>query len=161
MPTAKPLGKFGSASILWIMHSHMLTNYSRSNAAAWWGYQARVKTVDGRTFTAGSFSSTPESYDEVVTIYEFVHGGEQEYAVPLYQFQWPTVTEQLNTTRDYIAYPGTCIPHDDHGALRAVATCQTSYSTEARTRRRHAYDMPQTILTQCKQSILIWRPLRP
>ena len=115
MPTAKPLGKFGSASILWIMHSHMLTNYSRSNAAAWWGYQARVKTVDGSTFTAGSFSSTPESNDEVVTIYELVLGGEQEYAVPLYQFQWPTVTDPLNITRDYIAYPGTCIPHDDHG----------------------------------------------
>ena len=88
----------------------MLTRLSRSNNAGWWGYQARVRTVDGRTFSSESPSSTPESNDKVVTIYELIVGGEQEYAVPLYQFMWPTITEPMNTT-----YPATCIPHDDHG----------------------------------------------
>ena len=55
------------------------------------------------------------SNDEVVTIYELMLGGEQEYAIPLYQFKWPTITDPMNKTRDYIAYPGTCVPHDDHG----------------------------------------------
>lgn len=32
-----------------------------SNAAAWWGFQARVKMVDGSDFKAGSFSGTPVS----------------------------------------------------------------------------------------------------
>lgn len=30
-----------------------------SNAAAWWGFQARVKMVDGSDFMAGEFTGTP------------------------------------------------------------------------------------------------------
>ena len=30
-----------------------------SNAAAWWGFQARVKMVDGSDFKAGEFTNTP------------------------------------------------------------------------------------------------------
>mmetsp|Transcript_3360 Transcript_3360/g.6285 ORF Transcript_3360/g.6285 Transcript_3360/m.6285 type:complete len:256 (-) Transcript_3360:1280-2047(-) len=82
-----------------------------SNAAAWWGFQARVNKVDGEPFFAGSFTGTPSKNDEVVTIYE-VKG---DYAVPLYQFEWPTITGPDGVTRDYIAYPGTCVPHDIHG----------------------------------------------
>ena len=32
-----------------------------SNAAAWWGFQARVKMVDGSDFRAGTFTQTPVS----------------------------------------------------------------------------------------------------
>jgi hypothetical protein len=32
-----------------------------SNAAAWWGFQARTPMVDGGDFTAGTFTSTPDS----------------------------------------------------------------------------------------------------
>jgi len=32
-----------------------------SNAAAWWGFQARVKMVDGSDFKAGTFTDTPVS----------------------------------------------------------------------------------------------------
>lgn len=37
-----------------------------SNAAAWWGFQARVNKVNGEPFYAGSFSNTPDKSDEVV-----------------------------------------------------------------------------------------------
>lgn len=89
-----------------------------SNAAAWWGFQARVNKVDGTPFTAGSFSDTPGSNDESVTIYEIVEddGTGKSYAIPSYQFMWPTITDPDGVTRDFIAYPGTCVPHDEHGA---------------------------------------------
>ena len=32
-----------------------------SNAAAWWGFQARVKMADGSDFKAGEFTGTPVS----------------------------------------------------------------------------------------------------
>jgi acetamidase/formamidase len=89
-----------------------------SNAAAWWGYQARVPTVDGTDFTAGSFTGTPGSNDEVVTIYEI----KGNYAVPAYQFDWPVLKDPMGEERDYIAYPGTCVPHDPHGATTTVSS---------------------------------------
>lgn len=52
-----------------------------SNAAAWWGFQARVNKVNGDPFYSGSFSGTPDKNDEVVTIYEI----EGDYAIPSYQ----------------------------------------------------------------------------
>ena len=52
-----------------------------SNAAAWWGFQARVNKVNGEPFYAGSFSGTPDKNDEVVTIYEI----KGDYAIPSYQ----------------------------------------------------------------------------
>jgi acetamidase/formamidase len=88
-----------------------------SNAAAWWGYQARVPTTDGSPFTAGSFTGTPGSNDEMVTIYEI----KGNYAVPAYQFEWPVLTDPMGDERDYIAYPGTCVPHDPHGATTTVS----------------------------------------
>jgi len=33
-----------------------------SNAAAWWGFQARVDKVDGTSFKAGQFTGTPVSF---------------------------------------------------------------------------------------------------
>jgi acetamidase/formamidase len=126
-----------------------------SNAAAWWGYHARVSKENGQPFYAGSFSKTPTQNDELVTIYEVLDDGTgQGYAVPAYQFEWPVITDperltcgrnfeslffvvvetshrpccfatttthdhgdnkQMGVTRDYIAYPGTCVPHDPHG----------------------------------------------
>lgn len=53
--------------------------------------------------------------DEVVTIYEIVEKYGGSYAVPSYQFEWPTITDPNGELRDYIAYPGTCVPHDMHG----------------------------------------------
>lgn len=81
-----------------------------SNAAAWWGFQSRVKMVDGSDFTAGNFTGTPDSNDEMVTIYQIVEENGMSYAVPAYQFDWPTITDPSGTTRNYIAYPGTCVP---------------------------------------------------
>jgi len=79
-----------------------------SNAAAWWGYQARAPKVDGTSFTAGSFTDTPDENDEIITIYEMIHDATdgKSYAVPLYQFEWPVLTDPNGTLRDYIAYPG-------------------------------------------------------
>jgi acetamidase/formamidase len=86
-----------------------------SNAAAWWGFQARVDQADGTAFTAGSFTGTPESNDEIVTIYEVLEEDGKIYAVPSYQFEWPVMTDPMGEERDFIAYPGTCVPHDVHG----------------------------------------------
>jgi acetamidase/formamidase len=80
------------------------------------GFQARVDKVDGSAFTAGSFTNTPEKNDEFVTIYEVFDENGSGFAVPLYQFEWPIITDPNGVTRDYIAYPGTCVPHDPHGA---------------------------------------------
>lgn len=93
-----------------------------SNAAAWWGFQARVPTADGGSFAAGSFTGTPEENDEVITIYELVEEDGMSYAVPLYQFEWPVLTDPDGTTRDFIAYPGTCVPHDPHGSTEFVSS---------------------------------------
>jgi acetamidase/formamidase len=41
---------------------------------------------------------------------------DETYAVPSYQFEWPTLTDPDGVTRDYISYPGTCVPHDAHGS---------------------------------------------
>ena len=86
-----------------------------SNAAAWWGFQARVPLADGADFTAGNFTGTPGSNDEMVTIYEIVEDGGQAYAVPSYQFEWPVITDPSGVTRNFIQYPGTCVPHAPHG----------------------------------------------
>lgn len=86
-----------------------------SNAAAWWGFQARVNDVDGTAFDAGNFTGTADSNDEFVTIYEVIEVDGKEYAVPSYQFEWPVVTDPQGVERNFIAYPGTCIPHDNHG----------------------------------------------
>jgi len=95
-----------------------------SNAAAWWGYQARFPKVDGSSFTAGSFTETPEDNDEVITIYEMMTDASdgQSYAVPLYQYQWPVLTDPEGNLRDFIAYPGTCVPHDPHGSTESVSS---------------------------------------
>jgi hypothetical protein len=37
-----------------------------SNAAAWWGFHARVKMVDGSDFKAGGFTGTPVSKTEKI-----------------------------------------------------------------------------------------------
>ena len=96
-----------------------------SNAAAWWGFQARVPLVNGADFTAGDFSKTPDSNDEIITIYEVLdEGNGQGYAVPVYQFQWPTITDPEGTKRNYIQYPGTCVAHQDH--------CSTEISSDVK-----------------------------
>ena len=86
-----------------------------SNAAAWWGFQARVNKDDGTPYTAGNFTGTPDQNDELVTIYEIVDEDGSSFAVPLYQFEWPVITDPIGVTRNYIAFPGTCVPHDAHG----------------------------------------------
>jgi Acetamidase/Formamidase family len=69
-----------------------------SNAAAWWGYHARVPKLDGTKFTAGTFSGTPTQNDELVTIYEVRDDGQgQGFAVPVYQFEWPVITDPVRT----------------------------------------------------------------
>ena len=89
-----------------------------SNAAAWWGFQARVPLVNGADFTAGDFTDTPNSNDEVVTIYEIVEDQGKSYAVPSYQFEWPVITDPNGETRNFIKYPGTCVPHSSHGGTQ-------------------------------------------
>jgi acetamidase/formamidase len=96
-----------------------------SSAAAWWGYHARVPKSDGTNFTAGSFTGTPGSNDEVVTIYELMEDDDGKYAIPAYQFEWPTLTDPMGDERDYIAYPGTCVPHDPHGDTANVSSTVT------------------------------------
>lgn len=51
----------------------------------------------------------------MVTIYEVVEENGQSFAIPQFQFGWPTITDPNGTVRDYTAYPGTCVPHDIHG----------------------------------------------
>jgi acetamidase/formamidase len=85
-----------------------------SNAAAWWGFQARVNKADGTPYTSGSFTSTPDNNDEIVTIYEIMEIDGMSYAVPSYQFEWPTIADPMGVSRDYIKYPGTLVPHDPH-----------------------------------------------
>jgi hypothetical protein len=102
-----------------------------SNAAAWWGFQARVPKVDASDFTAGTFTNTPGSHDEMVTIYELVEEDGKAYAVPSYQFEWPVITDPDGTRRDFIAYPGTCVPHDVHGGT-TVSQHQMQLAIEMR-----------------------------
>jgi hypothetical protein len=80
------------------------------------GFHARVNKTDGTAFTAGNFTGTPDQNDEFVTIYEVFDDNGSGFAVPLYQFEWPVITDPNGTVRNYIAYPGTCVPHDPHGA---------------------------------------------
>ena len=62
-------------------------------------------------FTAGNFTDTPNSNDEVITIYEIMESEPGKgFAVPSYQFEWPVITDPMGVTRNYIAYPGTCVP---------------------------------------------------
>ena len=123
-----------------------------SNAAAWWGYQARSNKVggkphtpctpppmaslthplthsllvgwtwqvDGTPFTAGEFTGDSTN-DEVVTIYELFEENGEAYATLSYQFAWPTITDPDGVERDYIQYPGTCVPHDYAGFSDAVS----------------------------------------
>jgi Acetamidase/Formamidase family len=94
-----------------------------SNAAAWWGFQARVNQSDGTTFDAGDFTDTAGSNDEFVTIYEIIEEDDgMQYAVPSYQFEWPVIQDPEGVTRNFIAYPGTCVPHDVHGKSICAAT---------------------------------------
>ena len=65
-------------------------------------------------FDAGSFTETPDSNDEFITIYEIIEEDGMEFAVPSYQFEWPVITDPQGEVRDYIKYPGTCVPHDVH-----------------------------------------------
>lgn len=93
-----------------------------SNAAAWWGFQARVDQADNTTFDAGDFTGTPDSNDEFITIYEIIEEDGMSYAVPSYQFEWPTITDPQGEVRNFIAYPGTCVPHDSHGDTVPTST---------------------------------------
>jgi hypothetical protein len=86
-----------------------------SNAAAWWGFQARVNGTDGSDFDAGDFTGTARSNDEFVTIYEIIEEGGKSYAIPSYQYEWPVIEDPQGNVRNFIAYPGTCVPHDPHG----------------------------------------------
>ncbi len=93
-----------------------------SNAAAWWGFQGRMNQSDGTTFDAGDFSETPGSNDEFVTIYEIIEEEDgMQYAVPSYQFEWPVVTDPQGVERNFISYPGTCVPHDEHGKFSGLS----------------------------------------
>ena len=75
-----------------------------------------MPSANGTDLKAGNFSGTPGVNDEFVTIYELqMDANGQGFAVPSYQFKWPTITDPMNKTLDYIAYPGTCVPHDNHG----------------------------------------------
>lgn len=31
------------------------------------------------------------------------------------KFEWPVISDPQGVERDYIQYPGTCVPHDAHG----------------------------------------------
>jgi len=86
-----------------------------SNAAAWWGYQARTSKVDGTPYVAGGFTGTPGENDEVITIYELYTDGGKSYATLAYQFEWPELEDPDGVTRDYIQYPGTCVEHSYEG----------------------------------------------
>lgn len=61
------------------------------------------------------FLSQQDENDEVITIYEVVEEDGQSFVTPQFQFGWPKITDPNGTVRDYIAYPGTCVPHDLHG----------------------------------------------
>jgi hypothetical protein len=92
-----------------------------SNAAAWWGFQARVNQSDNTAFDAGDFTSTAESNDEFITVYEIIEEEDgKQYAIPSYQFEWPVIQDPQGVTRNFIAYPGTCVPHDEHGKRRKM-----------------------------------------
>jgi hypothetical protein len=94
-----------------------------SNANAWFGFSARVPKADGTAYNAGGATSTPGLNDEVNTIYELVKSETDGtfYATPSYAFGWPTLTDPEGVERDYIQYPGTCVPHDAHGATTPSA----------------------------------------
>lgn len=75
-------------------------------------------------FLAGKFTGTPGQNDEVVTIYEIITNEDEDggdYVTPVYQYDWPTITDPMGIERDYIQYPGTCTPHDAHSDTTAVS----------------------------------------
>ena len=76
--------------------------------------------MDGTPFTAGGFTGHSTN-DEVVTIYELFEENGEAYATLSYQFAWPTITDPDGVERDYIQYPGTCVPHDYAGFSDAVS----------------------------------------
>jgi acetamidase/formamidase len=82
-----------------------------------------VPAEDGSELTAGERSGTPGDNDEFVTIYELVSesGTGKGYAVPAYQFEWPIIKDPMNAIRDFIEYPGTCVPHVPHGATTEIS----------------------------------------
>jgi hypothetical protein len=51
---------------------------------------------------AGAFTSTPGENDEVITIYEIFDDDGQGFATPVYQFEWPTITDPDGTVREFI-----------------------------------------------------------
>ena len=91
-----------------------------SNAAAWWGYQARVPKADGSAFVYDSENA--EDNDEIITIYEMIEEDGDAYAIPLYQYVWPSIIDPNGTERNSIAYPGTCVPHSPHGTTESVSS---------------------------------------
>ena len=76
--------------------------------------------VDGTDYTAGAFTKSTTN-DEVVTIYELFEEDGKAYATLSYQFAWPTITDPEGVERDFIQYPGTCVPHDYAGFSDKVA----------------------------------------
>ena len=88
-----------------------------SNAAAWWGFQARNDKADGTPYYPGGFmgngSDPTLPNDETVSIYELDPSG--EYATLNYMFKWPFLTDPKGVFRNYYAFPGTCVPHDYEG----------------------------------------------
>ena len=92
---------------------HSLT-HSLPHTLVGWAWQ-----VDGTAYTAGAFTNHTTN-DEVVTIYELFEEDGKAYATLSYQFAWPTITDPEGVERDYIKYPGTCVPHDYAGFSGAV-----------------------------------------
>ena len=88
-----------------------------SNAAGWWGFQSRVPKIDGATWKSGDFTKDMKS-DEYVVIYELVEDeNNMRFVQPYYSFEWPEITDPDGNTRNFIQYPGTCVPHDKHGTF--------------------------------------------
>eukprot|EP00977_Amphora_coffeiformis_P023411 scaffold13297_cov184-Amphora_coffeaeformis.AAC.4 len=132
-----------------------------SNAAAWWGFQSRVPKVDGADFTAGNFTATPDLNDEIVTIYEIMDEGDGAgYAMPLYQFEWPVITDPNGVTRNFIAYPGTLGTYDRYDAnprRGCVAKFETSSWAHILNNRP---SFPPTSFQQSPTTITVARPFR-
>jgi len=90
-----------------------------SNAAAWWGFQARSDKADGTPFYTGDFGGHGNMNDETISIYELDESG--EFATLNYQFKWPFLTDPTGEMRNFYAYPGTCVPHEYAGVSSTVA----------------------------------------
>jgi hypothetical protein len=66
-----------------------------SNAAAWWGFQSRVKKADGTAFTAGTFTKTPNSNDEIVTIVSRARGLSNIFCDVMWFYRSPQSTHPV------------------------------------------------------------------